>query len=46
MSSEFDIREDTDFSNEKEFEQQLRPLTFSDFSGQRKIVENLQNIII
>ncbi len=42
MSSEFDIREDDDFSNDKEFEQQLRPLVFDDFSGQFKIVENLK----
>jgi len=42
MSSEFDIREDNSFSNEKEFEQQLRPLVFNDFSGQFKIVENLK----
>ena len=42
MSSEFDIREDANYSIEKEFEQKLRPLTFDDFSGQHKIVENLK----
>jgi len=42
MDSDFDIREDASFSNDKEFEQKLRPLTFSDFSGQHKIVENLK----
>src|SRR3989339_656438 len=42
MGSEFDIRENTGFANDKEFEQKLRPLAFDDFSGQKKIVENLQ----
>jgi Holliday junction DNA helicase RuvB len=42
MSSEFDIREEADYANEHEFEQKLRPLTFDDFSGQVKIVENLK----
>lgn len=42
MSSEFDIRENESFANDKEFEQKLRPLTFNDFSGQNKIVENLE----
>jgi Holliday junction DNA helicase RuvB len=42
MTDNFNIREDTEFSNDKEFEQKLRPLTFNDFSGQEKIVENLK----
>jgi Holliday junction DNA helicase RuvB len=42
MSSDFDIRENAGFANDKEFEQKLRPLTFSDFSGQDKIIENLK----
>ncbi|MFA6400547.1 MAG: Holliday junction branch migration DNA helicase RuvB [Salinivirgaceae bacterium] len=42
MSSEFDIRENAGFVNDKEFEQTLRPLAFNDFSGQPKIVENLK----
>ncbi|MCK9206018.1 MAG: Holliday junction branch migration DNA helicase RuvB [Salinivirgaceae bacterium] len=42
MGSEFDIRENAGFANDKEFEQKLRPLAFDDFSGQKKIVENLQ----
>lgn len=42
MDSEFDIRENENSSNDKEFEQKLRPLTFDDFSGQFKIVENLK----
>lgn len=36
----FDIRNNQ--PGEKEFENALRPLTFSDFSGQNKIVENLK----
>jgi len=36
----FDIRNNR--SGEKEFENALRPLTFSDFKGQNKIVENLK----
>ena len=42
MDSEFDIRENSEFSKDKEFEQEIRPLTFDDFSGQNKIVENLK----
>jgi len=42
MTDNFNIREDAEFSNDKEFEQKLRPLTFNDFSGQDKIVENLK----
>ena len=38
MSSEFDIRGK---HSDKEFENALRPLSFSDFSGQEKIVSNL-----
>ncbi len=45
MGEDFDIREER-FSSpgnaEKEFENALRPLAFSDFSGQQKVVENLQ----
>lgn len=36
----FDIRNNQ--SGEKDFENALRPLSFSDFSGQTKIVENLK----
>ncbi|MCQ2234945.1 MAG: Holliday junction branch migration DNA helicase RuvB [Paludibacteraceae bacterium] len=36
----FDIRESA-AEKEKDFENALRPLTFSDFSGQAKIIENL-----
>jgi Holliday junction DNA helicase RuvB len=40
----FDIREErfANSSGEKDFENALRPLRFGDFSGQQKIVENLQ----
>ena len=36
----FDIREEQHFSPaEKDFENALRPLNFSDFSGQSKVVD-------
>lgn len=40
----FDIRSEqrAPASSEKEFENALRPLSFSDFSGQQKVVENLR----
>lgn len=40
--NDFDIRSNTLSSAEKEFENALRPLRFSDFSGQQKVVENLE----
>lgn len=40
---DFDIRERQKMSQaEKDFENALRPLKFSDFSGQNKVVENLE----
>ena len=42
MNEDFDIRRETLSSTEKEFENALRPLRFSDFSGQKKVVENLE----
>lgn len=42
MEEDFDIREERISSAEKEFENALRPLKFNDFSGQPKVVENLQ----
>ena len=44
MKEEFDIHEEQYVGNskEKDFENALRPLHFSDFSGQAKIVENLK----
>ena len=38
----FDIREERLSQGEKDFENALRPLSFRDFSGQKKIVENLE----
>ena len=42
MSENFNIRQQEISSAEKEFENALRPLQFSDFSGQKKVVENLE----
>ncbi len=39
---DFDIRQESYSSAEKDFENALRPLKFSDFSGQKKVVENLE----
>ena len=39
---DFDIRQESYSSAEKEFENALRPLKFGDFSGQQKVVENLE----
>lgn len=40
--SEFDIRDNDLKDPEKEFERALRPLSFGDFQGQKKIVDNLE----
>ena len=42
MEDDFDIREERFSQGEKDFENALRPLAFSDFSGQKKVVENLE----
>jgi holliday junction DNA helicase RuvB len=42
MAEDFDIREENLSSAEKDFENALRPLKFDDFSGQKKVVENLE----
>jgi len=42
MDEDFDIREERFQQGEKDFENALRPLRFSDFSGQKKVVENLE----
>ena len=42
IDEDFDIREERLSQGEKDFENALRPLAFSDFSGQKNIVENLQ----
>ena len=40
MDDDFDIHEERFSQGEKDFENALRPLSFSDFSGQKKIVAN------
>lgn len=42
MEETFDIHRGNINDSEKEFENALRPLTFNSFSGQNKVVENLQ----
>lgn len=42
MDETFDIRQQELPNVEKEFENALRPLNFSDFSGQKTLVENLE----
>ena len=42
MNEDFDIREESLTTAEKEFENALRPLRFTDFSGQKNVVENLE----
>ena len=42
MDDNFDIRHETVSPTEKDFENALRPLDFGAFSGQLKVVENLQ----
>ena len=42
MNEDFDIRNESVSPAEKEFEKALRPLRFSDFSGQDGVVDNLQ----
>ncbi|WP_278789446.1 Holliday junction branch migration DNA helicase RuvB [Leyella stercorea] len=42
MEEDFDIRQEQGRKDEKDFENALRPLRFGDFSGQQKVVENLE----
>ena len=42
MEESFDIRKEHINDSEREFENALRPLSFGSFSGQSKVVENLQ----
>lgn len=42
LDEDFDIRQEEVSASEKDFENALRPLSFSDFSGQNKVVENLR----
>lgn len=39
---DIDIHSSSDYLQDKDFENKLRPLRFKDFSGQEKIVENLK----
>lgn len=41
MEENINIRKDIITSNDKEFEKQLRPLSFGDFKGQKQVIENL-----
>ena len=40
--NDFDIRQKSTSASEKDYENALRPLRFRDFSGQMKVVENLE----
>ena len=42
MSEEFNIRNPKQSPSDIEIDQQLRPLTFDDFQGQKQILENLK----
>ena len=42
MSDILDLRGDNYSETEKELDKKLRPLQFSDFMGQKQIVENLK----
>lgn len=42
MEEDFDIRQEQMAKGEKDFENALRPLRFGDFSGQQKVVDNLE----
>ena len=42
MTEDFDIRDERTMPSEREFENTLRPPKFQDFSGQSKVVENLE----
>jgi Holliday junction DNA helicase RuvB len=41
MEGDLSIRKEEIIAGEKEFEKQLRPFTFSDFKGQKQIIDNL-----
>ncbi len=41
MDENLNISKDTIAFTDKEFEKQLRPLSFNDFKGQRQVIENL-----
>lgn len=41
MEESFNIRKESDLSADREFERQLRPVTFGDFKGQKQVIDNL-----
>jgi holliday junction DNA helicase RuvB len=41
MEENLNIRKDIITPNDKEFEKQLRPLSFNDFKGQKQVIDNL-----
>jgi Holliday junction DNA helicase RuvB len=41
MDDNFNIRKEVLTATDKEFEKQLRPLSFSDFKGQKQVIDNL-----
>jgi len=41
MDDNFNIRKEVLATTDKEFEKQLRPLSFSDFKGQKQVIDNL-----
>ena len=42
MEEDFNIRDHQLTSRERDFENALRPLSFEDFNGQYKVVDNLR----
>ena len=46
MEEDFDIRDVRMPESEREYENALRPLSFRDFSGQAKVVENLKVFVM
>lgn len=41
MDEHFNIRKESITETDREFERQLRPVTFSDFRGQKQVIDNL-----
>ena len=44
MNEHLDPSDENLSSEEHDIEKALRPLTFSDFSGQEQVLENLRNV--
>jgi Holliday junction DNA helicase RuvB len=45
MEENFNIRTESTSPADREFEKQLRPLSFSDFKGQHQVIENLSTFV-